>query len=126
MRHDHVPSDADLARAAQAGDSISLGILLERYRPSLHAAALGILGYGPEVEDAVHDTFLVALSKIGHLREPGAVGGWLHTSLRNICISRIRERHAETLDGEMPPYVEHRFLEGLASVVTWNERWRDP
>jgi len=43
-----MPSDADLVRAAQNGDTASLGILLERYRASLHGRALGILGLGPQ------------------------------------------------------------------------------
>lgn len=46
MRHDHVPSDAELTHAAQAADSTSLGILLERYRPLLHAVALRLLTSG--------------------------------------------------------------------------------
>jgi RNA polymerase sigma-70 factor (ECF subfamily) len=71
-----MPSDADLVRAAQNGDTASLGILLERYRASLHGRALGILGLGPQAGDAVHDTFLVALRAIDRVREPAAVGGW--------------------------------------------------
>jgi RNA polymerase sigma-70 factor (ECF subfamily) len=53
-------SDADLVRAAQGGDATSLGLLLERYRAALYGQALGILGYGPQAEDAVHDAFVVA------------------------------------------------------------------
>ncbi len=85
-----MPSDADLVRAAQNGDTASLGVLLERYRASLHARALGILGLGPQAEDAVHDTFLVALRRIDWVREPAAVGGWLHAVLRNVCLMRLR------------------------------------
>jgi RNA polymerase sigma-70 factor (ECF subfamily) len=83
-------SDADLVWAAQNDDTVSLGILLERYRASLHGQALGILGYGPQAEDAVHDAFLTALRKIDGVREPAAVGGWLHAVLRNVCLMRLR------------------------------------
>jgi len=106
-----VLSDADLVRAAQGGDSLSLGILLERYRASLHGRALGILGYGPQAEDAVHDTFLIALRKIDRVREPAAVGGWLHTVLRNVCLTRLRAAQGEILSEGMHRHVEQRSLE---------------
>jgi len=96
-----VLNDADLVRAAQNGDSVSLGILLERYRASLYGRALGILGYGPQAEDAVHDTFLIALRKIDRVREPAAVGGWLHAVLRNVCLMRLRAGQGEILSDEM-------------------------
>ena len=60
-------SDAELVREAQGGDATSLGILLERNRASLYSLALSMLGYGPEAEDIVQDTFLVALSSIDQL-----------------------------------------------------------
>lgn len=82
-------SDADLVRAAQGGDAASLGILLERYRAALYGQALGILGHGPQAEDAVHDAFVVALRKMDSVAEPAAVGGWLHAVLRNVCLMRL-------------------------------------
>jgi RNA polymerase sigma-70 factor (ECF subfamily) len=97
-------SDAELIRAAQGGDVASLGILLERYRASLHGQALGILGYGSQAEDAVHDTFVVALRKIHTVGEPAAVGGWLHAVLRNVCLMRLRTGRGEILLDEMQPH----------------------
>ncbi len=83
-------SDGDLVLAAQAGDVASLGLLFERYRVSLHALALGIVGYGPQAQDAVHDTFLIALRRLDTLHDPGAVGGWLHAVTRNVCLETLR------------------------------------
>jgi len=106
MLRGRVLDDADLVGAAQNGDSASLGILLERYRASLYGSALGILGYGPQAEDAVHDTFLVALRKIDRVREPAAVGGWLHAVLRNVCLMRLRAGQGEILSQEMRPLAQ--------------------
>jgi RNA polymerase sigma factor (sigma-70 family) len=92
---EETPSDAELARAAKAGDLASLGELLERHRAPLHAAALRIVGFG-NAEDAVQETFVVALRRIGDLRDPDAVGGWLHAVLRNVCL--MAERHDRALD----------------------------
>ena len=107
-------SDAELVRAAQGGDSTSLGVLLERYRAPLYGHALQILGYGSQAEDAVHDTFLVALRKIEQVREPPAVGGWLHMVLRNVCLMRVRGGQGEILFDQLPQYAERSSTEASA------------
>ncbi len=105
-------SDLQLARAAQNGDVVSLGMLLERHRAPLHALALRMLGHGPEVQDAVQDTFLVALRTIDQLREPEAVGRWLRGIVRNVCLMRLRERRQGEIHFERPERdVESAFLE---------------
>jgi RNA polymerase sigma-70 factor (ECF subfamily) len=83
------PSDGELVRAARAGDVARLGELLERYRAPLHAGALRFLGHG-RAEDAVQETFVIALRRIGDVRDPDAVGGWLHAVLRNVCLMAVR------------------------------------
>lgn len=107
-------TDAELVRAAQGGDTASLGLLLERYRAPLYGLALQILGYVPEAQDAVHDAFLVALRKIDQVREPAAVGGWLHATLRNVCRMRLRVGQGEMLFDGFPYYAERRPSEPSA------------
>jgi RNA polymerase sigma-70 factor (ECF subfamily) len=96
------PTDAELAIAARDGDCACLGLLLERHRTRLYAAALRLLGFGPEAEDAVHDTFLIALRHIANLKDPNAVAGWLHTVLRRCCLQHLRRRRGEILTAEVP------------------------
>ena len=81
-------TDAELVRAAQAGDIAGLGALLERHRALLHAAAVGMLGHGPRAEDAVQETFVIALRRIGALRDPAAARAWLLAVLGNVCRGR--------------------------------------
>jgi RNA polymerase sigma-70 factor (ECF subfamily) len=95
------PTDGELARAARAGDVASLGELLERHRAPLYAAALRVLGHG-RAEDAVQETFVIALRRIGDLRDPDAVGGWLHAVLRNFCLMSVR-RDRPVEPRENPP-----------------------
>jgi RNA polymerase sigma factor (sigma-70 family) len=104
-------ADADLVRAAQAGDAASLGLLLERYRVSLYRAAIHMLGDATEAQDAVHDAFLIALRKIDQVRDPAAAGGWLHMVVRNVCRTRLRSGHGEVLFEEFPQQVERRSSE---------------
>ncbi len=108
------PGDAELLRAAQSGDVASLGVLLERYRASLYASALRYVGYGTQAEDAVQETFLIALRKVNQVREPAAVGGWLHTILRNACLKRYRENRRESLFDEPPRLLYQGSFEASA------------
>ncbi len=85
-----------LALAAMGGCVESLSLLLEHHRPRLYANAVALLGFTSDAEDAVHDTFLVAIAGIGQLREPGAFGGWLHAILRNRCLMERRRRRPQT------------------------------
>ncbi len=82
--------DVALVLAAQSGDAAGLGTLLERHRALLHAVAVGMLGHGPQAEDAVHDTFLIALRRIGELRDPAAARAWLLAILGNVCRAQLR------------------------------------
>ena len=101
-----VVSDAALASLAQGGDLEALAVLLERHRPSLYAAAVGLLGNRADALDVVQDTFVVALLRLADLRDANAVGAWLHAVLRNLCRMRIRQ-HRELPSGsvELPDAV---------------------
>jgi len=102
MKYGASPSDAELAVAARGGDGACLGLLLERHRARLHAAAWRMVGYGPDAEDAVHDTFLIALRHITALNDPQAVGAWLLAVLRRCCLQQLRRRRGEILTAEVP------------------------
>jgi RNA polymerase sigma factor (sigma-70 family) len=94
-------TDAALATRARAGEVEALAGLLERYRSSQYATAIGLLRNRDDALDAVQETFVVALVKLGSLRDPNAVGGWLHRVLRNTCLMRLRRRGRETPSDEI-------------------------
>jgi RNA polymerase sigma factor (sigma-70 family) len=99
-------SDAELGSLARAGDVQALAGLLERCRPSLYAAAIGLLGNRADAHDAVQDTCVIALVRLAELRHAGAARAWLHTVLRNVCLMRIRQRREIPAAGvELPGVV---------------------
>jgi RNA polymerase sigma-70 factor (ECF subfamily) len=123
--------DAELVRAAQAGDTTSLGILFERYRAPLLALAMSFVGYRAAAEDAVHDTFVTAVTRLGDLQDHAAVGGWLHAILRNRCLMErrtARRRPTAEIDSEIPD--EGRFEDIIESSQlrdwVWNALSRLP
>ena len=94
------PTDADLVMEARGGDAAALGVLLERRRAGMRAIAVSLLGWGPDADDVVQDAMLVALRRLGELRDPAAVGPWLHTITRNTARMRLRSvRQESQLEG---------------------------
>ncbi|MGW2624657.1 RNA polymerase sigma factor [Micromonospora taraxaci] len=83
-------SDAELVALAQAGDAAALGVLLAGHEAEMRAVAVSILGYGPDAEDAVQDAMVVALRRIGEVRDPAAVGAWLRAIVRNNSRMTVR------------------------------------
>jgi RNA polymerase sigma-70 factor (ECF subfamily) len=100
------PSDAGLVHSALGGDVASFSALLERYRASLYARALASLGRPEDAADAVQETFLLALTRLGQVRDPAAVGGWLHAVMRSVCAMELRRPARRVtvaeLDSDMP------------------------
>jgi len=105
---DVVPGDAELVAAARSGDAASFGALLERHRAGMRAVALSLLGWGPDAEDVVQDAMLVALQRLGGLRDPAAVGPWLKAITRNAARMRLRSANDETPLGEQAQDVVSR------------------
>ncbi|MGC4816743.1 RNA polymerase sigma factor [Micromonospora sp. DT63] len=99
---DVTQGDAELVALAQAGDAAALGALLTRHEAGMRAVALGILGYGPDAEDAVQDAMVTALRRIGEVRNPAAVGPWLRTIVRNNA--RTTRRGPRTLPVAEPEW----------------------
>lgn len=93
-------SDAELTRAAQSGDVTALGVLLARHEAGMRGVAIALLGYTAEADDAVQDAAVVALRRIGDVRDPAAAGAWLRMVVRNACRARLRStRDIPVADG---------------------------
>ncbi|MER5514447.1 sigma-70 family RNA polymerase sigma factor [Streptomyces sp. NPDC002763] len=89
-----MPRDSELVRAACEGDAGCLGMLLARHRAGMYAVALALLGHSQDAEDALQEAALVALRRIGDIRDPEAVGPWLRMVVRNVCRSQLRRMRA--------------------------------
>ena len=94
-------SDAVLATRACAGDLEARAGLFERYRPALYAAAIRLLRNREDALDAVQETSVIALLRLGSLRDPAAVGGWLRAVVRSVCLMRLRRAAREAPQQEI-------------------------
>lgn len=81
-----------IVRGARDGDPQCLALLLESHYPDMLATATRIMGAVPDAQDACQDAAITATARIGELRDPGAVRGWLHAIVRNKCRTMLAAR----------------------------------
>ncbi|MFN7998162.1 MAG: sigma-70 family RNA polymerase sigma factor [Bryobacteraceae bacterium] len=110
-----ITDDAELARAARAGNRVSFGRLYDRYAKMVHAILLARVPRS-EVDDLVQDVFLSALRQLSNLRQEGAFGGWLAMIARN----RAHDYHRRSREwAELPdnlPSTDRRSPDALAAL----------
>jgi RNA polymerase sigma-70 factor (ECF subfamily) len=83
--------DAELVRAAVAGDQEAFRELMERYKGRAYAVALGILGDPDEAVDAVQDAFIKAYYNLKDFRGGSSFYTWFYRMLVNGSIDRWRK-----------------------------------
>jgi RNA polymerase sigma factor (sigma-70 family) len=91
--------DSEVVASIVAGDPEGLAVAYDRYSGPLFAYCQSLLRQAEDSADAVQDTFVIAASKLGRLRDPERLRAWLFTVARNECLRRLKARkETPTLD----------------------------
>jgi RNA polymerase sigma-70 factor, ECF subfamily len=85
--NEHV-ADADLVRRAKGGEAWAHEMIYRRYVRLVATTAQRLLRDASDVDDVVHETFLIAFEKIERLIDADALRGWLV----RIAVSRVHRR----------------------------------
>ncbi|PEG33556.1 hypothetical protein CQY20_30210, partial [Mycolicibacterium agri] len=95
-------SDAELARAAAAGDRRAFAGIYDRYADRLHDFCIGMLRDRDSAADCVQDAFCTVATSLGGLREPEKLRPWLYSITRNEALKRLRELRRERPTEDVP------------------------
>lgn len=82
------PADAELVERIRLGDRSAEDRLYRRYAPQIASVCARLLRSRRDAEDALHDTFLRAVSQLHTLRSPDRLKPWL----LQIAVSQVRAR----------------------------------
>lgn len=83
---------ADLVRRAAAGDQAAWTALTDRYTNLLWSVARAMRLTEADAADAVQATWLRLVEKLGTIRDPERLPGWLSTTIRRECLAVLRQR----------------------------------
>jgi RNA polymerase sigma-70 factor (ECF subfamily) len=80
------------AVAAPPSAPLTLDSAFRAHAVFVASVALRVLGRPGEVDDLVQDVFLCVLPRLGELREPAALRGWLAVITARLARRRLRSR----------------------------------
>lgn len=83
-------SDSDLVVRARGGDRAAWGELYARYADRLFDYAARLTGSRAQAADCVQDAFILAVERVGQLRDPDKVRPWLYAIVRSTAHRHYR------------------------------------
>ena len=87
-----VENDVQLIRRILSGDDEAFGVLIQKYRKSVHALAWRKIGDFHYAEEITQDVFLQVYKNLSTLKNPNQFAGWLYVIVNRFCINWLR-RH---------------------------------
>ncbi len=101
-------SEADLIRAARAGDADAFDRLVQAHYSSVYNIAYRMLSTPSAASDATQTTFVRVFEAITSFRGDASFGTWLYRITMNVCLDQLRRRKNQPLsltdedeDGEL-------------------------
>jgi RNA polymerase sigma-70 factor (ECF subfamily) len=90
-------SDAEFLDQLKAGRPAAFAELFDRYAPVVRRALGRILGESSDIEDLVHDTFLVVVRRVGTLRDAHALRSFVYSIAVRVARNELRRRRVRRL-----------------------------
>lgn len=103
-----VGDDTALVAALRSGHPGAAAALFDRYGTHVQRVLVRVLGPDPDLPDLLHDVFVTCLERIGTLRDPAALPGWV----TNVAVFTAR--------GLIRRRSRRRWLDGL--FLAWGLR----
>ena len=85
-----VKDDVQLIRRVLSGDDAAFGVLVQKYRKSVHALVWRKIGDFHYAEEITQDVFLQVYKKLATLKNPNQFAGWLYVIVDRLCINWLR------------------------------------
>jgi RNA polymerase sigma factor (sigma-70 family) len=127
-------TDAELIAASRRGETGAFGLIVERYQRVVVAVAFAAVRDRVLAEDIAQDTFVMAWSKLGSLKDSERLPAWLCGIARNLARARRRklDREQSEVDvaGGSTPYdqLDERQTEAIVAdaLARVPETFREP
>jgi RNA polymerase sigma-70 factor, ECF subfamily len=123
------PENRRLVRAAQSGDREAFRAIYECYGPRIYNFLFRLLGSRHEADDATQQTFMIALNRMGSLRDPDLLESWIYRIARNEVYQKYRRKQVESLEDEdsklFAERAEDQHLNGQPEKTLLNDELKE-
>jgi RNA polymerase sigma factor (sigma-70 family) len=113
MRDD--PTVIALVNRAASGDQSAWNEIIERYAPLVWSICARYRLDREDIDDVGQTVWLLLVEKLGSLREPAALPGWLATTTQRECLRVVRVAHRHD-HAELPP-ADHMLPDPEAPMI---------
>jgi RNA polymerase sigma factor (sigma-70 family) len=100
--------DSEFVASIVSGDPEGLAAVYDKYAGDLYGYCRSLLQDPNDAADAVQDTFVIAASKLGGLRDPERLRAWLFAVARNESLHRLKSRRASAPLQDAPEPADDR------------------
>jgi RNA polymerase sigma-70 factor, ECF subfamily len=125
----HAPDNHRLVREAQSGDREAFRAIYECYGPRIYNFLCRLLGSKHEAEDATQQTFMIALHRLGSLRDPDFLESWIYRIARNEVYQKYRRKQVDSLEDDSSKLfaerAEDQHLNGQPEKTLLNEELKE-
>lgn len=90
------PDTASLVEAARAGDPDAWAEIFARYDVVVRSAVASFRLRDADAADAAQNTWLKTVERLGDVREPARLGGWMKTTAQRECLALLRRGNRES------------------------------
>lgn len=112
-------TEADLIKAACAGDRSAMSALYEQHAGRVYSVVRRLVGDDDLADDVSQDAWVRAFEKLHLFRGDAAFGTWMHRLAVNSALNRLRRKSRRT---EIENAAETKTVTGGADDVVLNQR----
>jgi RNA polymerase sigma-70 factor, ECF subfamily len=124
-----IPDNRRLVREAQNGDREAFKAIYECYGPRVYNFLCRLLGSRHEAEDVTQQTFMIALHRLGSLRDPDLLESWIYRIARNEIYQKYRRKQVDSLEDEyskrFAERAEDQHLNGQPEKTLLNQELKE-
>ncbi len=106
----------ELIEGCKAGDKEALNLFYIRFAPRMLNVIRCYIYNHKDAEDILHDGFIVALTRLGSLRDPERIEYWLATIMKNLSLQFLHTQDVAQMLHDLPEIEDTPELESVIDL----------
>lgn len=110
------PTDVDLVKRSQAGDTRAFDLLVTRYRGRIYAMTYHLVQNETEAWDLSQEAFIKAWRALPNFKLDAAFYTWIYRIAHNVTYDWLRKKKIESAGEFDDEHTEHRAMPGARTA----------